>query len=292
MSMLPGRPLLFAFVVLLAWPVGSAFGQMERQRANPGGPVDEVFWAPTIVGLPSVTNLPQGNLNFAILHAFGVATNGIDDLFGLDGAANIRFGIDYGLTDWLSIGGGRSRFEKLYDFRSKANLLRQTRDDRIPIEVAVQGSVDITTVENGFEFADRLSYSAALLLARRFSDRISLQVTPLFAHRNTVFILRDGAGEILEQENDHFAIGLAGRFVIDSRRALIVEYLPVVGERSDGTRDALSVGLDIETGGHVFQLFFTTSQGLIAQEIIARNTDNFFDGDFRFGFNVNRVFAF
>jgi hypothetical protein len=113
----------------------------------------------------------------------------------------------------------------------------------------------------------------------------------MFSHFNTVLIERGADGEILEDENNHFALGLAARFVMSRRLALLVEYLPVIGARSDGTTDALSVGLNIETGGHVFQLFFTTSQWFTDQHVIARNEENFLDGDFRFGFNVNRVFA-
>src|SRR5690606_37877627 len=125
------------------------------------------FWAPSLILTSTVTNLPQGNLNFTIMHTLGVVSNGAEDLFGLDGAANIRFGLDYGVTDRLSIGFGRSRFDKLYDFRFKANLLRQTSN--MPLELAVKGDVGITTMENGFDFNDRLSYLAAVLVARKFS---------------------------------------------------------------------------------------------------------------------------
>ncbi len=268
-----------------------AVAQMPRDRADPGGPVDEVFWAPTVILTSSVTNLPQGNLNVTILHAFGIATDGVETLFGLDGSANIRFGIDYGVFDRLSVGIGRSRFDKLYDARFKANLLRQTKDDRIPVEVALKGDVGITTLANGFAFADRLSYFASLLVARKVTDRLSLQVSPMVSHFNTVFIERGAGDEILEEENDHIAVGLAGRFVLSRRVAILAEYLPVLGNRSDGTADVFSVGLDLETGGHVFQLFFTSSQWLTEQHALACNADDFFAGDFRFGFNVNRVFS-
>ncbi len=289
----PLMPSMFLRTLCLVMVVGlgaeASHAQMPRERVDPGGPVEEVFWASNVVLGSSVYNLPQSNLNVTIMHAFGIVTNGVQDLFGLDGAANIRFGVDYGLHDRLSIGIGRSRFDKLYDVRFKAKLLRQMKDNSFLVDVALKGDVGIMTVENGFDFADRLSYFAALPIARKMSERISLQVTPMVSHFNTVFIERSG-GRILEEENDHVALGLAGRFVLSRRLALQVEYLPVLGARSDGTTDALSVGLDIETGGHVFQLFFTTSQWLTEQHIIARNTDAFFDGDFRFGFNVNRVF--
>jgi hypothetical protein len=277
-----------AAVLVLA---GVANGQMERQPAAPGGPVEELFWAPTIVVMSSVTNIPKGNLNFSIMHSFGIATNGVDDLFGLDGSANIRFGLDYGVLDGLSVGVGRSRFDKLYDFRFKANVLHQSKDGRSPVEIAVKGDAGVMTLENGFDFADRLNYFAAILIGRRFSDQFSLQVMPLFSHFNTVFIQSDASNRIIQEENDHFGLGIGGRWVLSERFAIVGEYMPVFGDRSDGTSDAISVGLDIETGGHVFQLFFTSSQWLTEQHAIARNTDNFLDGDFRIGFNVNRVFG-
>lgn len=270
--------------------VEMAHAQIPRQRAVTNGPVDEVFWAPNIITMSSVTNIPKGNLNFTIMHVFGIATNGIEDLYGLDGAANIRFGLDYGLHDRLSVGFGRSRFDKVYDVRFKANLLRQTTNDSMPIELAVKGDVGITTLENGFDFADRLSYLSSVLIARKFSEQLSLQVMPMFSHFNTVFIERGVNDEIIEEANDHFAIGLGGRYAFNDRWALTVEYIPVLGERSDNTVDAISIGFDIETGGHVFQLFFTTSQWMTEQHTIARNVDDFFEGDFRFGFNVHRVF--
>ena len=287
------RPLLYFFFVLslIIVPTLDLAAQMPRQRANPGGPVDEVFWAPEVVHLASVTNLEKNNLDFNIKHTFGVLTNGVEDLFGLDAAANIRFGLDYGITDWLSIGVGRSRFDKLYDGRFKLNALRQKKDGSIPLELAFTGNAAIMTVKNGFEAVDKLSYMGGVILARKFSERISLQVTPMFTHFNTVTIERDINNEVVEEINDIVALGIAGRVVLTERVALLVEYIPVLGDRNDQTEDALSVSFDIETGGHVFQLFFTTSQGMTEQHVISRNRDDFLNGDIRFGFNVHRVFS-
>ena len=273
----------------VAAPVATA--QLERQRANPGGPVGELFWAPTLITTSTVTNLNGGDLNFSIIHVFGIATRGVEDLFGLDAAANIRFGLDYGVTDRLSLGFGRSRFERIFDYRFKLNVLRQTRDNRIPVEVAVKGDAAIRTDRSGFDFVDRLSYLGTVMVARRFGDRVSVQVSPMYSHLNTVYVESDREGNVIDRENGHFGVAIAARVVLSTRLALTAEYIPVFGPRSDDTVDAVGVGLDIETGGHVFQLFVTTSQWLTEQHVMARNTDNFFDGDFRFGFNVNRVFG-
>ena len=226
------------------------------------------------------------------MHTFGIATNGISDLYGLDAPANIRFGVDYGITDRLSIGIGRSRFDKLYDVRIKANLLRQSKDDRLPVGIGVKGDVGIMTLENGFDLTDRQSYFASLMFARKFTDRVSLQISPSYAHFNSVSIERGENDEILREENGHFALGIGGRVTLGTRFELLFEYIPVFGKRSDGTSNNFAFALDIETGGHVFQLFFKTSQWLTEQHVIARNTEDFFDGDFRFGFNVNRIFGF
>ena len=282
----------FFILTLVLMPALDLAAQMPRQRANPTGPVDEVFWAPRIVHLTSVSNLEKNNLDFNIKHSFGVVTNGVEDLFGLDAAANIRFGLDYGITDWLSVGIGRSRFDKLYDGRFKVNALRQRKDGSIPLELAFTGNAAILTVKNGYELADRLSYMGGVILARKFSERISLQVTPMFTHFNTVTIERDVNNQIVEEINDIVAIGVAGRVVLSQRVALLLEYIPVLGDRNDQTEDAISVSFDIETGGHVFQLFFTTSQSMTEQHVVARNRDDFLNGDIRFGFNVHRVFSF
>lgn len=268
-----------------------ASAQMERRRADPSGPVDELFWAPSLIATASVTNVPKGNLNFSIMHAFGLVSDGVDEWFGLDAGANIRIGLDYGITDRISVGIGRTRLEKTVDLRTKISLFHQTRDGGMPLEVAFKGDVGIRTERNGFEFVDRLSYLGSVLVARRVSDRVSIQVTPMVSHFNLVYAETGPEGSSLIEENTHFAVALGGRVVLNDWLGATVEYIPVLGERSDGTRDAVAVGLDIETGGHVFQLFLASSWWLTEQHVIARNTDDFFAGDFRFGFNVNRVFG-
>ncbi|NNE69614.1 MAG: hypothetical protein HKN29_04530 [Rhodothermales bacterium] len=280
--------LLFASILL----VSQAAAQMDRQRADPNRPVDELFWSTAVIGTSSVTNLSAGDLNYSIKHAFGLVSSGIENLYGVDGSANIRFGLDYGVRDWLSVGMGRSRFDKVYDFRVKANVLRQTVSGSSPLEVAVLGDVGITTIKNGFSFTDRLSYAGMLMLGRRFSDRLAVQVSPTVAHFNTVFIARDGDGNVVEEENTHIGVAVAANWRLNELFAVVIEYVPVLGGRSDNTTDAVSVGVDIETGGHVFQLFFSTSDWLTEQHMLARNDDDFFAGDFRWGFNIHRTFAF
>jgi hypothetical protein len=269
----------------------AANGQMERRRVPMDPHVDDLFQSPSIIMMSSVTNIPKGNLNFSIMHSFGIVSDGAPELFGLDGTANIRFGLDYGVLDGLSVGVGRSRFDKLFDFRAKANLLRQTRDGGMPVEVALKGDVGITTLQNGYSFSDRLDFLEALLVARRFSDHLSLQVTPMMSHFNTVLMDPGASNRIIRDQNNHYALGIGGRWALNDRFAIVGEYIPVIGTRTSGTHDTFSLGLNIDTGGHVFQLFFTTSQWFTEQHTITNNTEDFFAGNFRFGFNVNRVFG-
>jgi len=286
----PWRVPIVLIVMSFAGMAVSAAAQMPRVRAADEVPAEEIFWAPSIINTASVTNLDRRNLNFTIMHVFGIATNGVTDLFGLDGAANIRFGLDYGITNWLSVGLGRSRYDKLVDGRFKANLVNR-RPGASPVAVAVRGSAGIATVANDIDAVGKMNYLASLLVATKIGDRLSIQLTPMFSHFNTVFRSRNADNAIVEEQNDHVAISIGGRLLLTDQVALTAEYTPVLGERSDGTMNSFAVGVDLETGGHVFQLFLTSSQWLTEQHMIARNSDNAFAGDVRLGFNVNRVFA-
>lgn len=262
----------------------SGFAQMERQRVTTGGAIEETFWAPTLVGMSTVENIAAKNMNVSIMHSFGIISNRtLKDFFGLDIPPNVRLGVDYGISNNWSIGIGRSTFEKVVDVRTKLALLRQTKSGSIPVSVSFKGDVGLTTVENNRPIGDDLNFLVSVPVARRVNDLISLQVAPLYSHFNTV-------NELLGRKEDLFALGLGGEFHLSRRYALGAEYYPVISERNDNTKNAFAFSISVETGGHVFQMFFATANWHTEQYIIARNRDNFFEGDFRFGFNVNRLF--
>jgi hypothetical protein len=276
------RPLLTFCIIFLLLLCGMAEAQLTRQRAVPDGPVDNVFWSGTNVGISTVRNLSGTNLNSTVMHTFGLMNGGIERFFGMDDGANTRLGIDYGISDRLSVGIGRMTFNKIVDVRGKVNLLRQTSTGSVPLELAVKVSAAAnTTPGTELGFNDRLVYFGSLMIARKFNG-FSLQITPMLAHFNRV-----AAG------NPHQLAGLGMLLNVNlsERLSLSSEYLPVLGDRNTGTRDAMGLALNIDTGGHVFQLFLTTSQWHGEPFIMANNRDRFFDGDFRFGFNINRVFG-
>lgn len=275
-------PIGFAIIFICVIAFEAVFGQLERERVQTDEPVYNVFWASVNPGIGTVRNLQKGNLNSTVLHTFGLVEGGIDNFFGLDDGANTRLGIDYGITDRLSLGIGRMTFNKIVDIRGKYNILRQTTSGSMPLELAVKLSTGINTTSGiGLDFPDRLTYFSSLMVARKFNS-VSLQLTPMMARYNQV-------------PDDHqdtlYGIGILGMYEINERFSVSGEYLPVLGDRNPSTKNSASVTFNIDTGGHVFQLFLTTSQWHGESFMMANNRNRFTDGEFRFGFNINRVFG-
>lgn len=274
--------LLFAALVLIHNP---AIAQMERERVNPGGAVAETFWAPNLIGLETTEHISAKNLNVTIMHSFGILTERtLQNFFGLDIGPNVRLGIDYGISDSWSVGIGRMTDRKVVDLRSKLKLFQETKDGSVPLSLSLKGDIGLTTVENNRPISDDLNYLISIPIAKKISDALSLQAAPMVAHFNHV-------NGVTETENNLIAIGLGGEYRISRRYALTAEYYPVLGDRNPGTKNAFALGLNIETGGHVFQLFFASSSWHTEQYILSQNDQNFWAGDFRFGFNVNRIFS-
>ncbi len=265
--------------------------QMQRQRAVKDGPVEDIFRIGSLTGMSTVTTLEARNLNSLIMHNFGLVSSGIEEFYGLDQNAAVRLGFDYGVTDKLTVGIGRTSVEDNVDFRAKYLVLQQLESDKIPIQIAIKGDVGINTQKNTqfdeFTFQERLNYFASVMIARKFNKQFSLQLAPMVSHFNTVKI--EQAGEI--PENTHLGLGIGGRYAFDERKAITFEYLPILGDRSPGTFNHFAIGYEIETGGHVFQMFFMSGKWFTEQHLLARTNTDFFAGDFRLGFNINRVFG-
>jgi len=233
-------------------------------------------------------------LLFLISHRFGRINGGASEFFGLDNAT-IRLGLEYGITDRLGVGVGRSSFEKLYDGFVKYKVLQQKSGaENFPVTVTLFGSVAIKTLEwpepeRENYFSSRMYYTFQTLIARKFSEGFSLQLSPTLVHRNLV--------DSLDDANDVFALGIGARQKITGSLSVNAEYFyvfpgqissPLNGET---VQNALSVGLDLETGGHVFQLHMTNSRGMVEKLFVTESTGNWLDGDIHFGFNISRVFS-
>lgn len=246
------------------------------------------FKANRIINLHSVENTAKGVLDFKISHRFGFINGGFSELFGLD-QASIRLGGDYGLTDRIMIGAGRSSFEKIYDGFVKVKLLRQSSGAKVmPITASLMASTAIKTIE--FQDPDRVNYFSSRMyyvfqgmVARKFNESISLQVSPTIVHRNLV--------RTRSESNDVFALGFGGRVKLTKRTSINAEYIYVFPDQlAPGYRNSLSLGFDIETGGHVFQLHFTNAQPMNTNGFLGQGTGDWGSGDIFFGFNLSRVF--
>ncbi len=282
------RPACLSIVLL---SLTAAANAQQRERVVADRPVEATFKAPTLIQWSTTKAFDANTLNFAIKHSFGTLDGGYYDFWGIDKGANIRFGLDYGLSSKWSVGFGRSSQLKVYDFRTKYTIVEQMRSGKIPVTVAYQGVAGINTSKNAFgspyTTADRLNYSHALLVSRKFSEAFSAQLSPAVIHFNMV---QPG------RENTLVALGMAGRIKLNRRSSLVAEFTPVLVGKSDQVANSYSVGLEIETGGHVFQMFLTTSDGLTEQYAIAQNPvlpdDNNPLKVLRLGFNIHRIFWF
>ena len=235
-----------------------------------------------------------GVLQYVISHRFARITSGFYDIFGLDNAT-MRMGFDYGITNRLAVGVGRSSFEKTYDGYVKYKLLRQSKGAKnMPVTLTGFAGMAIKTIkwpepDRPNYFTSRLYYTFQLLIARKFNSDLSLQVMPTLVHRNLVATRADA--------NDVFAVGVGGRYKLSGSLSVNAEYYylipgqivsPVYGEK---VRNSLTLGIDIETGGHVFQLMFSNSRGMTEKFFVTETTGSWLSTDIHFGFNINRVFT-
>lgn len=250
------------------------------------------FKASRVINGHSVAQMKAKHLDFRISHRFGELNGGAYELFGLD-QATIHFSLEYGLKDWLMVGVGRSNLLKTYDGFVKLRLLRQTAgSNNVPIFLSYMGSTEVisnkwTNPDRDNKFTSRLAYVHQLLIARKFNKNLSLQLSPTLVHKNLTLTGND--------PNDLFALGGGGRYKVSNRIAITAEYFYAF-RPSDVSVDypnSLSLGVDIETGGHVFQLMLTNSQAMREAGFIwGENNGNWSDGGIHFGFNVSRVFSF
>jgi opacity protein-like surface antigen len=250
--------------------------------------VSGTFKALYVVNLKTIEAPAAGALNVEIQHRFGSLNSGGYNLFGLDNAT-LRLGLDYGITDRLAVGIGRSSFYKTYDAYLKFKLLRQTDHSmRMPVSVSLLGSVsyyaDTSLGKKNISNSSRLSYTTQIMIARKFNSHFSLEIVPTFIHYNMVPVTGD--------KNNVFALAGGARMKISNRMALTAEYDYLFPNQltSPTVNHSLSFGWDIETGGHVFQLVFSNSQFLTESQFIGQMPISINKGDVYFGFNISRNF--
>jgi hypothetical protein len=270
--------------------------------------VESTFKTTRIINSQSIETIHKHELDFKVDHRFGDiagANGGARNFFGLDNSTDIKIGFEYGITDYLNVGiaraKGATRVTQLYEANLKYRLLRQTVDGKMPLSLTVYTSLTVPGVKadqnpgeaiSYRQFSDRLNFVGQLIIARKFGANLSLAVHPTYIRRNTT---ADYDGE-----HDLFAMGIGGRLKVSRRMALVMDYfLPF---RSTASKERyeeaitalynpLGVGLEIETGGHVFNLNFTNATAIQEMQYIPETTSSWTKGQFRWGFTISRRFS-
>ena len=249
--------------------------------------VTATFKGTRIINGQSVELPAKGNLQFLIEHRFGTINSGAYELWGLD-QAQMRMSFDYGLTNNTAIGLARNSFQKTFEASIKSRLVRQKMNGGSPISITSYNAVFANSIrwanpERANLFSSRLSYAHQIMIARKFNSSLSLQLTPSLIHRNLV--------DKKDVNNDYVALGIGGRYKLTKRVSLNAEYFYQFKRLNELFENSLSIGFDIETGGHVFQLHVTNSRGMFESKFIGDTEGEWSAGDLYFGFNISRVFG-
>lgn len=272
--------------------------------------VSATFKSTRLINGHTNETIHKNELDFKVDHRFGDiagSNGGIRQFFGLDNSTDVRIGFEYGISDRLNIGLARSKgataVQQLYEGSIKYRLLEQTVDNHVPLAITLFGSNTIAAVKanrddptspTAYEnFSDRMNYVAQMIIAKKFNANFSFILSPTYVHRNfTVF----------GDQNDLFAIGAGGRAKLSKRMALVIDYfLPLRNEddkaylqQVSGRKfyNPLGVGIEIETGGHVFHLNFTNATAIQEVQFIPETTSSWLKGQYRWGFSISRRFSF
>jgi hypothetical protein len=239
----------------------------------------------------------KGDFYFIVAHRFDYVNHGFDDFFGIDNA-NTQLKFLYGVNNWLTVHVSRSGFQEAIDLGVKYRLMEQEKGG---FPFAIVGFNSITANAEmkkqnypKLKFENRLTYVTQLLISRKFSDKISLEIAPTYFHENTVRDILDENNAIISpnpQDNSQFAIGMGGRYKFAKRWSFNMDYAAHLNRASQSVyKNPLSIGVDLETGGHVFQMHFTNSRAMHESGYLGQTTGDWGKGEIAFGFNLVRVF--
>lgn len=284
------------YKLLLVALLSSPFFLLSQEKSKDSivdKPERPAFESTTLIDNQTNVLFDKNTLEVMMQHRFGLVNGGTNDMAGFWAPSNIRIGLSYAIHDRVTVGFGTTKFDRLQDFNWKAGILRQTRSGRIPVSVSYYGNFVIDARKKGNDLfptkQSRYSYFNQLIIARRFSPKLSLQIAPSVSHYNLVEN---------RMRNDVVALSAGGRFKISDQTAIMVDYShPFVHHLNDAELDidpqpGFSLGVEFSTSSHAFQLFITNLNGIVPQSNYMKNTNDFFYGDFLFGFNITRNYNF
>lgn len=281
---------------LMAQPEEDLLGLLGDSAKTEVEYVNGTFKGTRLINLHTVEITDERNLDFRISHRFGSLNSGFNNFYGLDGGASIKLSLDYSFDGRFQFGIARNSYEKLYEGLIKYKVLQQTEDGKMPITLTVLGVANVngqedkgivvgsTTFYKYKPFANRMSYTSQVMIARKFNEKLSVQISPTYIHYNLV--------ETIAQRNDNFNVAALARYMLSNRTGVTFEYGYSVMKFQDGNtyKNHAGIGFDIETGGHVFQVFLVNSFGMNEAQFLQQNTNKWSNASIRLGFNISRVF--
>lgn len=298
------KNLLFVIAFLFSFQTyaqDDLMSMLEEENPTPTNTkVIATFKGAKIINAHTTELVKAKTLDFRITHRFGniggASGGGFHTLYGFDQSEDIRISFDYGLNEFIQLGIARSKRMENLDGNLKAKILHQTDDNSIPVSMVWFSNFAFTPQrdldDKYLNISSRISYVHQLIVARKFSEKLSFEILPTLVHRNLV--VRDEAG--ITDENTFFSLGFAGRVKLSQRVAIVADYFHNFSDYrlNHPTKkfyNPLGIGVEIETGGHVFNLAFTNASGIIENNYLTTTTDDWLAGGYKFGFNISRVFT-
>jgi hypothetical protein len=314
----------FCFIVLFSCASFALFAQNDLLKMldtigtkdKSINKVTATFKTTKIISLQTIATMRKGALDFRITHRFGniggTSNGGVHTLYGWDAISDVRFSFDYGITDKLQIGIARNKMMENLDGSLKWRFLEQTIDNKIPLSIAAYGIVSLTPMRevqlySGADstwiadanarhqvFQDRIAYTSQIVFARKFGSRLSFEIAPTFTHRNYILARINGNNNATDETNI-FSVGTGIRLKLTRSFSILADYFYVMSAfRKNNPSpyfNPLAVGIEIETGGHVFHINVTNASGIIENYFIPNTTDSWLKGGYKLGFNISRVFT-
>jgi Membrane bound beta barrel domain (DUF5777) len=284
------------FMLLIAGTMSLIAQDSTVQVSKSSKPVKNTFHSVWLIDNQTIMVPVKGTFEMDFQHRFGTINNGYDDFWGLFANSNIRMGFNYAPIEKLYVGFGITKFNMVWDFNAKYALLKQTVDNSMPVSVTVFGNMGIDTRKSSnFRYTvDRFSYFSQVMVARKFNDKFSAQVSPSMSWFNNVEAYVDSKGEIQSKMNHaHFAIATMGRYRISDKFGLIANYdQPLTQHKTNNPHPNIALGIEMTTSSHAFQIFMGNYNALVPQYNNVFNQNDYRDWQFVIGFNITRLWNF
>lgn len=274
----------------------------EESDAGQNNEIIATWKTMKLVNIHSTEMVKKNGLDFRVTHRFGnmgaASGGGIHNFYGFDVASDIRISFDYGITEKWQVGIGRSKVGEMIDVSTKYKILSQ-KEKKVPLTIVAYVDAAVTAQKDPDtrydDWQNRMSYFAEVIFARKFGERLSIEVAPSILHRNMVLIEQDGTGNVLRDENTNFALGVGARFKINKRLGIIADYVHNFSDfrskyEPNTYYDPFGLGVEIETGGHVFHITLTNAPAVLENSYIPNTKDSWAKGGIKLGFNISRVF--